>query len=347
MSQGRDQNFDMSQIPPNEQPSHEDGNVDNKKQRQASRKVQRQSQSHIQTPQQPQLPCINQPQLQLNPTPPLDSSAQSLYPQPTPYLYGGNPNGPNQVSHVPQSSEYMDLQPLNRPYAPANVLYLHPPVHRQFASSSQEDAEPTSSSGQSSSNYTVTDQQHRFQIANARNLFNSSEGIPMVPMQEVRMAPPVLGPDSRQQGFGQDQPYNPQLFGYYPEGLPTQQYPSSVVNLVNPPPFDEVMKELPNPVAFDDLELDGQKTTPSPTSTHTNKTSSLLIEERVGNQCPHCRKKFRRPSSLQTHIYTHTGEKPFQCRWPRCDRRFSVRSNMVRHYRLHKRANKQGPEDKE
>lgn len=160
------------------------------------------------------------------------------------------------------------------------------------------------------------------------------------------MAPPVSGPDSRPQGFGQDQPYNPQLFGYYPEGLPTQQFPSSIVNLVNPPPFDEVMKNLPNPVAFDDLGLEGQKTVPSSTRTH-SQTPSLRIEERIGNQCPHCKKKFRRPSSLQTHIYTHTGEKPFQCRWPNCDRRFSVRSNMVRHYRLHKKVNKQGSDEKE
>ncbi|AOA62963.1 Putative zinc finger protein [Komagataella phaffii CBS 7435] len=338
MSQGWYQNFDMSKTPAQEQPSHEDGNVDQRP-RQASRKVQRQSQSHIQTSQQPQLPCINQPQL-------LDSFAQSLDSQANSYLYTGNQNDPNQVSHVPQSSEYMDLQPSNRPYSPASLLYLHPPVSRQFVSSSQEDAEPTSSSGQSSSNCTAIDQQHRFQIANSRNVFNSSEGIPMVPVQEVRMAPPVSGPDSRPQGFGQDQPYNPQLFGYYPEGLPTQQFPSSIVNLVNPPPFDEVMKNLPNPVAFDDLGLEGQKTVPSSTRTH-SQTPSLRIEERIGNQCPHCKKKFRRPSSLQTHIYTHTGEKPFQCRWPNCDRRFSVRSNMVRHYRLHKKVNKQGSDEKE
>lgn len=30
-------------------------------------------------------------------------------------------------------------------------------------------------------------------------------------------------------------------------------------------------------------------------------------------QCTHCLKIFSRPSALQTHMYTHTAEKPFQC----------------------------------
>lgn len=30
-------------------------------------------------------------------------------------------------------------------------------------------------------------------------------------------------------------------------------------------------------------------------------------------QCTQCSKNFSRPSALQTHVYTHTGEKPHQC----------------------------------
>ncbi|ODV58273.1 uncharacterized protein ASCRUDRAFT_19996, partial [Ascoidea rubescens DSM 1968] len=54
-------------------------------------------------------------------------------------------------------------------------------------------------------------------------------------------------------------------------------------------------------------------------------------------RCPRCQKQFKRPSSLQTHLYSHTGEKPFQCTWEGCGRLFSVRSNMTRHMKLHER----------
>ncbi|CAO3676143.1 unnamed protein product [Umbelopsis vinacea] len=52
--------------------------------------------------------------------------------------------------------------------------------------------------------------------------------------------------------------------------------------------------------------------------------------------CPYCQKLFSRPSSLRIHTYSHTGEKPFQCLHPGCDRKFSVQSNMRRHLRVHK-----------
>jgi hypothetical protein len=52
--------------------------------------------------------------------------------------------------------------------------------------------------------------------------------------------------------------------------------------------------------------------------------------------CLVCRKLFLRPSSLETHKRTHTGEKPFPCPVENCSRNtdgnwFSVRSNMTRH----------------
>ncbi|ORZ01340.1 hypothetical protein BCR43DRAFT_433397, partial [Syncephalastrum racemosum] len=51
--------------------------------------------------------------------------------------------------------------------------------------------------------------------------------------------------------------------------------------------------------------------------------------------CHQCTKTFSRPSSLRIHMYTHTGEKPYKCPYPSCDRRFSVQSNMRRHARVH------------
>jgi uncharacterized Zn-finger protein len=51
--------------------------------------------------------------------------------------------------------------------------------------------------------------------------------------------------------------------------------------------------------------------------------------------CSHCHKGFSRPSSLRTHTYSHTGEKPYICFYPKCNRSFSVQSNMRRHMKIH------------
>ena len=86
--------------------------------------------------------------------------------------------------------------------------------------------------------------------------------------------------------------------------------------------------------------------------------------------CPHCNKRFNRPSSLAIHVNTHTGAKrkcrslllparrstrggerrmcilclrlrlfaffaAFTCAFPGCNRKFNVNSNMRRHYRNH------------
>ncbi|OAD76282.1 C2H2-type zinc finger transcription factor, partial [Phycomyces blakesleeanus NRRL 1555(-)] len=52
-------------------------------------------------------------------------------------------------------------------------------------------------------------------------------------------------------------------------------------------------------------------------------------------KCSYCAKRFMRPSSLRTHVYSHTGEKPYICTSKGCGRRFSVQSNMRRHLRVH------------
>ncbi|KAH7923187.1 hypothetical protein BV22DRAFT_603132 [Leucogyrophana mollusca] len=56
------------------------------------------------------------------------------------------------------------------------------------------------------------------------------------------------------------------------------------------------------------------------------------------HQCPHCGKRFNRPSSLKIHVNTHTGAKPYQCPFPGCGREFNVNSNMRRHWRNHSRS---------
>ncbi|ORY46301.1 hypothetical protein BCR35DRAFT_272805, partial [Leucosporidium creatinivorum] len=51
-------------------------------------------------------------------------------------------------------------------------------------------------------------------------------------------------------------------------------------------------------------------------------------------------KRFARPSSLRTHIHSHTGEKPFSC--DLCGRGFSVQSNLRRHLKIHRGSNLAG-----
>lgn len=51
--------------------------------------------------------------------------------------------------------------------------------------------------------------------------------------------------------------------------------------------------------------------------------------------CKFCGKRFLRPSSLSTHVNTHTGDKPFICPYINCRKEFNARSNMTRHYKTH------------
>ncbi|KAI8978912.1 hypothetical protein BDB01DRAFT_852140 [Pilobolus umbonatus] len=52
-------------------------------------------------------------------------------------------------------------------------------------------------------------------------------------------------------------------------------------------------------------------------------------------KCTLCAKRFTRPSSLATHMHSHTGEKPYKCTVEGCGRRFSVVSNLRRHAKIH------------
>ncbi|CAG7936369.1 unnamed protein product [Penicillium salamii] len=48
-------------------------------------------------------------------------------------------------------------------------------------------------------------------------------------------------------------------------------------------------------------------------------------------ECKSCNRFFSRPSALNIHFRSHTGEKPFHCPKIGCNRAFSVLSNMRRH----------------
>lgn len=75
---------------------------------------------------------------------------------------------------------------------------------------------------------------------------------------------------------------------------------------------------------------------PAPASMMGQFSSKVSTSTQKKHKCKVCDKRFTRPSSLQTHMYSHTGEKPFSCEVEGCGRHFSVVSNLRRHRKVHK-----------
>jgi len=75
---------------------------------------------------------------------------------------------------------------------------------------------------------------------------------------------------------------------------------------------------------------------PGPQSMMGQFSSKMPSNTQKKHKCKVCDKRFTRPSSLQTHMYSHTGEKPYACDVEGCGRHFSVVSNLRRHKKVHK-----------
>ncbi|XP_067219840.1 sal-like protein 2 isoform X2 [Chanodichthys erythropterus] len=66
-------------------------------------------------------------------------------------------------------------------------------------------------------------------------------------------------------------------------------------------------------------------------------STSVLSSGRMQHACRFCRKLFSSDSSLQIHLRSHTGERPYQC--PVCFSRFTTRGNLKVHFLRHREQN--------
>jgi hypothetical protein len=100
-------------------------------------------------------------------------------------------------------------------------------------------------------------------------------------------------------------------------------------------PTESVSRTLPRPSGYisSNTPANGAQ---SMMSTFSSKITSSTQKK---HRCKICDKRFTRPSSLLTHTYSHTGEKPFSCEVEGCGRKFSVVSNLRRHKKVHRNQN--------
>ena len=67
-----------------------------------------------------------------------------------------------------------------------------------------------------------------------------------------------------------------------------------------------------------------------------NKHIELIHSESNQFECESCHKALSSLQNLKEHTYTHTGERPYVCDFPNCQRSFRQRSLLSAHKKAHR-----------
>jgi hypothetical protein len=157
--------------------------------------------------------------------------------------------------------------------------------------------------------------------------------------------------------------YDRNMHGAIPGGMPTpQDYPMTLAGRFANGPMMANGNGIKPP-------NQSPSRPPAPATMMTTFSSKTVSSTPKRYKCNTCQKRFTRPSSLQTHMYSHTGEKracipflflffdtitwliyggtretiahsvflrtAFKCPVEGCGRHFSVVSNLRRHQKIH------------
>jgi len=74
--------------------------------------------------------------------------------------------------------------------------------------------------------------------------------------------------------------------------------------------------------------------------TESNLNTHLKNHKAANSVCDICEKVFDKPSRLKTHMFFHTGERPFRCDFIGCSWTFPTQSKLARHKRTHTKEKK-------